>query len=85
MRESEDVGGYSWGFAAFFEVVGCRGGGGSFGPGEGERVVGPEADWWEGEEDVLAWFEGHGTGKADGYAHGVAGEGSDFGVGAGAA
>lgn len=42
------------------------------GPGEREGVVGPEADWWEGDEDVLAWFEGHGTGKADGYGHDVA-------------
>lgn len=48
-------------------------------------MVGPEADWWEGDEDVLAWFEGHGTGKADGYGHDVAREGISFGVRVGVA
>ena len=31
-----------------------------------------------------AWFEGEGAGETERYAHGVAGEGFDFGVGAGA-
>ena len=43
---------------------------------------GPEADGGDGEEDVLAWFEGPGAGDAEGDAHGVAGEKFDVGIGA---
>lgn len=43
---------------------------------------GPEADGGYGEEDVLAWFEGPGAGKAEGNAHRVTREDLDVRFGA---
>ena len=40
---------------------------------------GPEADGGDGEEEVLAWVEGPGTGHGKGYADGVAWEGFNRG------
>ena len=42
----------------------------------------PEADRWDGEKDMLAWFEGPWTGRAQSDAHDVTGEDFDVGVGA---
>lgn len=67
---------------SFLDVVGEEGLGGGVGPGDGEGVRGPETDGGDGEEDVLAWFEGPGAGGAESDAHGVAGENFDIGVGA---
>ena len=42
----------------------------------------PEADGRDGEKNMLAWFEGPGTGRAQSDAHDVTGEDFDVGVGA---
>ena len=67
-----------------FFGVGRGGGGGVAGgeagvggwrrcPGTGERMSGPEADRWNGDEGVLAWAESPRAGEANGDAKGVAG------------
>lgn len=57
----------------------------SVGPGDGEGVGCPEADGGNGEEDVLAWFEGPGAGEVEGDAQGVSREDFNVSVGATAA
>ena len=70
---------------SFFEVVGTELLRWGVGPGDGEGMRGPEADGGYSEEDVLAWFEGPGSGKAEGDTHSVAREDFDVGVSATAA
>ena len=85
---SEGVGGLSGGLGgadSFFEIAETEVLGRSVGPGNGEWVGCPEADGGNGEEDVLAWFKGPGTGEAEGDAHGVSREDFNIGVSATAA
>lgn len=64
----------------FLDVVGAEGLGQAVGPGDGEWVRGPETDGGYGEEDMLAWFEGPGAGRAESDTHGVAGKNFDVGL-----